>query len=64
MEKYLRQEYDGEMHKLLKEDNLEYDSIGEALLDAYYAADSADVVVLWRRSSIDPHRLVKIAKFY
>ena len=62
---YIVQEYNSDMTELVKQHEVEFDIDNEAVNYAFdYAQASNYTVYLWRRGTLDPTRVVKLAKFY
>lgn len=64
MAKYLIQAYSRDMKEMVWQEDKEFGSIGDALLDACSKASCNSIVCLWIRSEKDSNRLRLIAKFY
>lgn len=65
MQKYKIQVYNQEMTELVWENNKGFETINEALAEAYdMASNCHDIVILMRQSASDKKCWRKIAKFY
>lgn len=64
MLKFKIQAYNREMTELVAEYDKEFDRAEDALMEAYYKADSCDIVVLMIQSIMDKRCWKMIAKFY
>lgn len=64
MTKFKIQCYNREMTELVAEYDKEFDRAEDALMEAYYKADSYDIVVLMIQSIMDKRCWKMIAKFY
>lgn len=64
MAKYQIHIYNREMTELEEKVDQEFDNDVEACAEALDIAQRRDIVVLFRRSVVDPRYLFKVAKFY
>ena len=65
MQKFKIQVYNQEMTELVWENNKGFETINEALAEAYdMASNCHDIVILMRQSASDKKCWRKIAKFY